>query len=486
MKNKKHFKSKNADFAANGVILKKAKKITIIAIFAVMISVCASACGVKNGADGVDGKNGKDGVATSVALSDGKVTLDEKSTRFDGETLSAPINLSVSGSKGGKVSGGGRYPINTAVLVSAKPDEGYVFSHWQNENGEAVGNSSAFLTRATSAAQNYVAVFEVDKAKAYINVFVRADKSLPESAIIEGGGRFAYGDEYVLRVTDRGGVLNTGTVLFYEVTEERFKDENFAVSVKDEACSRGQTAVFNVDGLTDKYYLAAFIDQMDIGVSIDFNIKIEAACNVEVKTSNGFYGTASVTKINGKNVEKDSYGGLPNIWAGDAVTVSAKPTAVNKFDGAYYDFEKVARSEFIGWVDEVSGETVSAEKEYTFVAKKNVTLKAVFAPKTVLCFEANGVTPEIITKNGVISQSSYFKDYNGALTNFYAGEEILIHANFASPLSKADYERFDKFVWLISYDNVTWKTLSYSREAYLKIPENTTVVYLKATFDKKE
>lgn len=492
MKNKKSLIAKITETATIKTKRKSFRagvKITAVTAIAAMLVLSTFGCSAaKNGKDGLNGKNGADGVATSVAVTDGKVTLDKKNTDFNGETLSALINLSINDPASGKVNGGGRYALNTAILISAEPNEGYTFLRWENGKGETVSESQSFLTSATETEQNYTAVFEIDKSKAAINVNVRADKSLPDGAIIEGGGRFSYGSEYTLRVTaEDEKLLSAGTVLYYEVTKEQFDDESFAISFKEGACARGRVAVFDVDGLTDKYYLAAFIDEIYVDVSIDYNITIEAACDIEVISSDDFYGTAEITKINAKNAEKDSFGELQAIWAGDSVTVTAKPAAVTKFDDADEDYQKlgmVNRSDFVCWIDEITGETVSENREYTFVAKKQVHLKAIFAPKTVLHFEASGVLTEIITKEEVVSQSFYLS-YNGAVAGFYPGEEIFVHAYF-SPLNKyAKAERLTKFVWQISYDNINWETLSYSRQAYLKIPENTPMVYIKATFDKK-
>lgn len=484
-------KAKNAKGAKNFSMRGAFKKIAAIAAATLIFSSCASGCASaksgKDGKNGLDGKNGIDGAATSVTLDDGKVTLDGKTTSFDGETLSAYINLSANDDAGGKVGGGGRYPLNTAVLISANPNYGYIFLCWKNEKGETVSQSPSFLTSATQTEQNYTAFFEIDKSKTAINVSVRADKSLPSGAAVEGGGRFAYGSEYTLSVTaENESVLNGGTVLFYEVTKEQFDDENFAVSKKAEACSRGRTARFDVDGLTDKYYLAAFIDEINIDVSIDFNISIEASCDVEVNSSNDFYGKAEITKINGKTPETDSLGKLQSIWAGDSVTVTATPSTAARFDEIDADYKRfltVDRSDFSGWVNALTGEIVSKDPEYTFIAKKQVRLKAIFKPKTVLHFEASGITAEIITKNEVISQSSY-NEYCGAVESFYPGEEIIVYANFSSPLNNATAKHKAKFVWQISYNNTDWETLSYSRQAYLKIPENAHTVYIKATFDR--
>lgn len=465
------------------------KRLTIIMTLAITLIVGAGGCSLaKDGKDGLNGKDGKNGVATSITLVDGKVMLDEQSTDFDGETLSASINLSANDPLGGKVSGGGRYPLNTAVMISAKPEDGYLFVRWENEQGKTVSESQSFITRASVTEQNYLAVFEIDKSKAFINVSVRADKSLPNGATVVGGGRFAYGTEYTLLVTASDeSILNKGTVLFYEVTKDQFDDENFAVSAEDEACSRGKTAVFDVDGLTDKFYVAGYIDQIEVDVSIDFNITIEASCNIELQSSDEFYGTVAVTKINGKTAEKDSFGGLQAVWAGDMVTVKATPTSAYMFDDYENEIQKrmtIDRSGFVCWIDEITGETVSTEKEYTFVAKKRVSLKAVFMPKTVIHFQATGVITDIVAKDGIVSQSTYFS-YNGAIAGFYPGEEIFIHAHFVSLFNNAKAERLTKFVWQISYDNATWENLSYSRQTYLKIPNNTPTIYLKATFEKK-
>lgn len=488
---------------------RKNAKMAFIAIFVaivtfVMMAVSCSSS-VKNGLNGVDGKNGKDGIngtdgknglngtdgkdgaVTSVTLDDGKVTLDGKSTSYDGETLSAPINLSANYTAGGEISGGGRYPLNTAVLISAKQNYGYNFLCWKNEKDEIVAENPCFLTSATEVEQNYTAIFEIDKSKTAINVSVRADKSLPNGVTVEGGGRFAYGSEYTLSVvSENESILNSGTVFFYEVTKEQFDDENYVVLKKAEACSRGRIARFDVDGLTDKYYVVAYIDEMYIDVS--YNIRVEASCEIEVKSSNDFYGKPAITKINGKTPETDSFEILQPIWAGDEVTVTANisisPMYDDNYDEFYVRYMTVNRASFVGWIDELTGETVSESLEYTFVVKRDVSLIAIFKPKTVLHFEAHGITLALFTKDVVIYNSRDYS-YCGAIESFYPGEEILVYAYFLPPISVVTLQRLNKFVWQISYDNVKWKTLSYSRQAYIKIPENVHTVYIKATLDLK-
>lgn len=457
--------------------------VAIIAVLCFCAVGCENAQSGTNGKDGADGKNGADGTVTSVVLSDGKVTLDGENTGYDNKTLSAPIIVTANDDEMGETSGGGRYALNSAVILSAEPNKGYVFVCWQNENGETASKNRQFLVRASETAQNYTAVFDIDKNEAAINVYVRADKSLPDSAIVEGGGNYRYGTEYTLRVTaEDESVFGSGAVFFCEVTAEQFKDETFAVSDSSSVCSRGKTAVFDVDGVNDKYYVAAFKERAEGDISIGIDdpgfIIIEVACNIETVSSSDFYGKCFISKINGKTYDETAE--LPSIWAGDEVVVTAEPAKVGM--SADYPYSFIKRSDFVCWTDELTGEIVSEEAEYSFVAKRQVKLKAVFAPKTIVHVNVANIDPRIISENGLVDNplTGYLFYDGGAFASFYAGEKILIDAFF--PVGRVEADRKKKFSWQMSYDNENWQTLSFDKQAYMEIPENATDIYLKIEY----
>lgn len=130
------------------------------------------------------------------------------------------------------------------------------------------------------------------------------------------------------------------------------------------------------------------------------------------------------------------------------------------------------------------GETVSEDREYTFVAKNQVRLKAVFTPKNVLHVDTYARVPFLITTHDVVSTPDRRFSYCGAIESFYPGEEIFVYAYFYSPIVRVELSRYYRFAWRISYNNTDREILSYSRQAYIKIPENAHTVYIKATFDR--
>lgn len=99
----------------------------------------------------------KDGMVLSTSRSFSYTTKDVNETlyahfRFSPGSPSEPAEpkttlyykLTVQGSQGCTVSGGGRYLYGKSIRVSASVESGYQFVNWTNEDGEVVSTSSSF------------------------------------------------------------------------------------------------------------------------------------------------------------------------------------------------------------------------------------------------------------------------------------------------------------------------------------------------------
>lgn len=448
----------------------KLKRIAACALLVVAFGICAFGC--------EKAKNGTNGSASNVVSRDGKVLVDGSDTGFDNNTLSGKISVATDTPQYGTVEGGGRYALNSAVIVSAKPDDGYVFTCWKNEKNEIVSYDENMIIRASEADRRFVAVFEIDKNKVSVEVKIRADKSLPSSATVEGCGRFPFGKSYTLKVVaENEDALKSGTVFFYEITAEQFADENFSVSETMTACSRGQTAVFDVDGIDDKYYIAAFMKNSG-------NISIISSCQIETKSSDEFYGKSYISAINGKTIDENA-DETPLVWPGDVVTVKAVPSSAPKFNNpqSYQKYSTVERSDFVCWTNEATGKTLSEKDEFSFVAKSHFSIKAVFSPRVVVHFVGNYVCPVLVTKDDTFSHTSSTREYDGAMASFLPKEKFSVFAYYDGLFGAKTANRKDKFSWEYSYDSVNWRTLSYKKQAYIEIPaEHVTDIYLRINF----
>lgn len=125
------------------------------------------------------------------------------------------------------------------------------------------------------------------------------------------------------------------------------------------------------------------------------------------------------------------------------------------------------------------GETVSEDREYTFVAKYQVRLKAVFTPKNVLHVDTYARVPFLITTHDVVSTPDRRFSYCGAIESFYPGEEIFVYAYFYSPIVRVELSRYYRFAWRISYTIPTGKYFLIRVRHTLKSPKTRTRFILK-------
>lgn len=430
---------------------------------------------------GHDGINGKDGKANSVLLDEETITIDGERTPFGNVSLSGLISVASNDTHLGTVSGSGRYPINAAVSLSASPSKGCLFSHWENEEGAILSFTPSFLIQAREAPQSFLAVFDIDRSGAQIEVHARGDASLPSDVQIEGEGTYKYGKEYVLSLKAPSTLFEDGTFLYFEVDKNDFEDLSFHIDFDDAtAVAYGSDAHFDVSDIVDKYYLGAYQAKKDTGW-----IDIVASASLEVTSSHPDYGEASLYKVN----EKEYKEGESLVFPGDEVTLRADPLYLPRYryiPPEVDDKYKIMRSDFLYWMDNKTKEILSYDREYSFLAKQEMRLMAVFSPKCVVHLEGYGITANLISSKG-----SYVRSYdnideiNDPIESFYPGEEVLLYCRHAVRTSDGITNRSSKLYFEISYDGSNYELLGYEKEVYFTIPPNCRDIYIRAVVDSR-
>lgn len=427
---------------------------------------------------GKDGTNGKDGTANSIKDVNGKIEVDNKPTGYDNVYLSGVINVSSNDTRFGSVSSGGKYQLNSVVEIQATPNKGYVFKHWENIKGETISTSSSLLVKATEEEQSFIAIFDIDKENVTIEVHIRADVSLPKEVALNGIGTYRYGEEYEISVAS-SSILD-GTFLYFEVSKDEFNDSNFKVDFNaNKAIGSGASLALNVNGVFDKYYLVAYKEKDSGGVSII------ASSKINLSSSCPDYADAYIYKTNGKAYVE----GKTPIFPGDEVLVKAEPKFVYKYSKGPFAFNEhfiFERANFLYWIETGSNKILSYEKEYSFIAKEENDIQAVFTPKTVVYVEGKYINVNLISKN-----ETYSRSYDGELEmddpvgsfDFY--EDVLLYCTYSSSTSSGFTNRYDKFYLEISYDGVSYDFLSYDKQCYFNIKEDNPFVYIRARIDTR-
>ena len=459
----------------------KKKTIQVLSIGLLSVTLLGAVTGsiiLKSGRDGI---NGKDGKANSVLLDDGAIAIDGERTPFGNVSLSGLVNVASNDTHLGTVSGSGRYPINAAVSLSASPSKGCLFSHWENEEGAILSFASSFLIQATEAPQSFLAVFEIDRSDAKIEVHARGDASLPSDARIEGEGTYKYGKEYTLSVKASSTTFEEGTFLYFEVDKNDFEDLSYRIDFSSTtAVAYGSEARFDVSDIFDKYYLIAYQAKKDMGW-----IDVVASASLEVLSSHPDYGKASLYKVNGKEYKE----GESLVFPGDEVTLQSTPLYLPRYryiPPEAGDKYKIMRSDFLYWMDDKTKEILSYDREYSFLAKQESRLIAVFSPKCVVHLEGYGITANLISSRG-----SYVRSYdnideiNDPIESFYPKEEVLLYCQHVVKTSDGLTNRSSKLYFEISYDGSDYELLGYEKEVCFTIPSNCRDIYIRAVVDNR-
>lgn len=103
------------------------------------------------------------------------------------------INTMASPSEGGTVTGGGRYPANTTITLTATANSGYEFTHW--EDGGVLNTRTITVEEDAT----YIAYFE----EQYFEINTIASPS--EGGTVTGGGIYNYNTQVTLTATANSG-----------------------------------------------------------------------------------------------------------------------------------------------------------------------------------------------------------------------------------------------------------------------------------------
>lgn len=149
----------------------------------------------------------------------------------------------------GSVTGGGTYERGTQVTVTATPNNGYQFSHWE-ENSQSASTDSSY-TFEVSGPKNLEAIF---KAVPKYDIKVEADPA--EGGSVTGGGTYEEGREITVTAIlnsnyefvgwrENGQIVSKDTNYTFTVNGERelvgvFKQENNSGQSKPNSPSQGE------------------------------------------------------------------------------------------------------------------------------------------------------------------------------------------------------------------------------------------------------
>lgn len=157
---------------------------TLYARFNALSQYTISTVSVPNAGGSVSGAGTYYGgsICTLEARSNGKYYFDHWSTSMGGASISTSnpysftvdsnatlyatfyeyaytITTEVSPAGGGTVTGGGSYTVDSRCTLTATPSTGYVFDHWEDENGNIVGRNPQYTINQVERAATLVAVF---------------------------------------------------------------------------------------------------------------------------------------------------------------------------------------------------------------------------------------------------------------------------------------------------------------------------------------
>ncbi len=147
------------------------------------------------------------------------------------------IVVSANPSYGGTVTGGGTYQQGQQCIVTATPNDGYIFTNW-TENGEIVWEDSNYAFSVDNN-RDLVANFELEGTNSY-TITVWANPS--EGGTVSGGGTYQEGQSCTVVATasysytftnwtENGNVVSTEDDYTFTVTRNRDLEANFTYQV---------------------------------------------------------------------------------------------------------------------------------------------------------------------------------------------------------------------------------------------------------------
>ena len=118
------------------------------------------------------------------------------------------LSLLVTPENSGTVSGGGEYPVNQDLEISASANEGFVFVSWNNDQGIAVSTESSFTFTMPDSDTNLTAVFEEETVNPELYTIIFSIKNAEEQPVegalinVEGLDNFLETNENGIATTE--------------------------------------------------------------------------------------------------------------------------------------------------------------------------------------------------------------------------------------------------------------------------------------------
>lgn len=151
--------------------------------------------------------NYKNAGANSVWSIDGSFSNNGgRAFRFSGTTVSVTqytITGAVSPSGSGTVTGGGTYDEGSAVYLTAIPNSGYVFDHWESQSSENLGTNTTLSVFATGN-KTYTAYFTAESVQP-TQYTITTNVSPSGSGTVSGGGTYNEGTVVSLSASANSG-----------------------------------------------------------------------------------------------------------------------------------------------------------------------------------------------------------------------------------------------------------------------------------------
>ncbi len=172
-------------------------------------------------------------------------------------------------SSGGTTSGGGTFPFNTQITLTAIPDAIYEFVNWTDENGSILSNNPVFTTYVWNNT-TYTANFE---RTAYIVTTVANPSG---GGTVTSGGIYDIGEEVILYATantyngyefvnwtENGNIISTNPQLTFTINADRnlvanFSSPDLIVSVSQSPADGGTTTGAGIYHLNETVTLTAY------------------------------------------------------------------------------------------------------------------------------------------------------------------------------------------------------------------------------------
>lgn len=241
---------------------------------------------------------------------------------------------------------GGNIAIGEIVAFGAKPDEGWKFVCWINEETEELYSMDQTVYVTAEVPLTIKAVFDRDVER----VLIIANSSQGGRVAMSENGTDPETDPDAIMGGNAGGNIAVGdTVTFSAITDEGWKFVCWMVEDTEELYSMDKTVTITAE---NPLTLKAVFD-MDVE-RVLLNVKTEGRGQVALNEEGGDPEFE-------EGLHNDNVG--TRVIPGNTVVVGAKA------DDGY---------KFVGWKDAATGKSVSTDEKYLVTVNENMEIVAVF------------------------------------------------------------------------------------------------------------